>query len=182
MALSPTLWRTCRVLTGTTRLSLLRRIIRNPGQSVSELAAAEKIDLARASQELRSLQARGIASVERRGRTVRYYPESDPLVASAKPILRALQEACAKYPPAGDEQTVALAQGLSHARRIAVVQALQAGPRKFQALQAAVQIPGQTLWHHLRFLEAGGWVERTRGQWRLAPNDHPLAKCLLKLI
>ena len=182
MALSPSLRRTCRVLAGGTRLALLRRIIKHPGLSVSELAAAEKIDLARASQELRRLQARGLVGVEREGRRVRYYPEPDPLVASAKPLLRALQEACAKYPPAGDEQTAALAQGLSHARRIAVVQALQAGPRKFQALQAAVQIPGQTLWHHLRFWEAGGWVERTRGQWRRAPDDHPLAKCLLKLI
>ena len=51
MALSPTLWRTCRVLSGTTRLSLLQRIIRSPGLCVSDLAAAEGISLGRASQE-----------------------------------------------------------------------------------------------------------------------------------
>ena len=79
MALSPTLWRTCRVLAGGTRLALLRRVIKHPGLSVSELVAAEKIDLARASQELRRLQARGIVDVEREGRRVRYFPEPDPL-------------------------------------------------------------------------------------------------------
>ena len=41
MALSPTLWRTCRILSGGTRLALLRRVIKHPGLSVSELAAAE---------------------------------------------------------------------------------------------------------------------------------------------
>ena len=182
MALSPTLWRTCRMLAGATRLALLRRIVQCPGQSVTELAASEKIDLARASQELRRLQARGIVSVEREGRYVRYYPEADPLVSSAKPILRALQEACAKWSPTSDETTARLAQGLAHTRRIAVVQALRDGPRPFGNLQAAVQFPGQTLWHHLRILEAGGWAERERGRWKLARNGHPLAACLLKLI
>ena len=182
MALSPTLWRTCRVLSGGTRLALLRRVIKHPGLSVSELAAAEKIDLARASQELRRLQARGIVGVEREGRRVRYFPEPDPLVASAKPLLRALQEACAKYPPAGDEQTARIAQGLAHERRIAVVRALRAEPRSFLVLQGAVQIPGQTLWHHLRLLAAGGWVEQDGRTWKLAEADHPLAKCLLKLL
>ena len=70
---------------------MLQRIIRSPGLCVSDLAAAEGISLGRASQELRRLQSRGLVRVERILRYVRYYPESDPLVASAKPILEAMK-------------------------------------------------------------------------------------------
>lgn len=38
--LNPTLWRTCRMLAGTTRIRLLRELHTHPGQSVSELARA----------------------------------------------------------------------------------------------------------------------------------------------
>ena len=38
MALHPTLWRTCRVLAGPTRLRLLRRVIARPGLTVQQLA------------------------------------------------------------------------------------------------------------------------------------------------
>ena len=38
--LNPTLWRTCRVLSGENRIKLLRQIHDHPGQAVSELALA----------------------------------------------------------------------------------------------------------------------------------------------
>jgi predicted transcriptional regulator len=181
MTLSPTLWRTCRVLSGSTRLALFRRISKNPGLSVGALARAERISLGRTSQELRRLQSRGIVSVKRTGRFVRYYPEPDPSVPSAPLVLRALQETCARFRASADDRTARLAAGVSHEKRLAMVRALQVGPLAVHEMQAVLKIPAQTLWHHLRFLETGGWVERERGRWKLAPNDHPLAKCLLKL-
>ena len=182
MTLSPTLWRTCRVLSGSTRLALFRRIVKNPGLSVGALAKAEQISLGRASQELRRLQSRGIVSVERTGRFVLYFPEPDPSVSSAQPVLRALQETCARFGAPADERTARLAAGVAHEKRLALVRALQARPLAVHEMQAALKIPVPTLWHHLRFLEIGGWVERERGKWKLAPNDHPLAKYLLKLV
>ena len=182
MTLSPTLWRTCRVKSGSTRQALFRRIAKNPGLSVGALAKAERISLGRASQELRRLQSRGIVSVERTGRFVLYYPDPDPSVSSAQPVLRALQEICERFGASADERTARLAAGVSHEKRWAMVRVLQAGPLAVHEMRAALKIPVPTLWHHLRFLEIGGWVERERGKWKLAPNDHPLAKCLLKLV
>ena len=182
MGLSPTLWRTCRVLSGETRMALFRRIVETPGQTVSALAKAEEISLARASQELRRLQSRGLVGVERSGRFVRYYPEADPLVSSAKPLLRAMQEACARYPAAGDRRSTLLAKGVSHAKRMALVQALRAGPLEFGEMQARLDLPEQTLRHHVRFLAEGGWVERQEGKWGLVPGEHPLAMALMKLM
>ena len=181
MALSPSLWRTCRILSGPTRLALLRRIVRNPGLAVGALAKAEGISYGRASQELRRLQSRGIVGVKRSGRFVRYYPVPDPLVSSAGPILLALQETCARAGPAMVEKTARLAHGVSHEKRLAVVRALRAGALAVPELQAALKIPTPTLWHHLRFLKAGGWIARKQGKWELAPSKHPLAQCLLTL-
>ena len=182
MALSPTLWRTCRVLSGTTRVALLRRIVALPGQTVSALAAAETISLARASQELRRLQSRGLVGVGRTGKFVRYFPEADPLVPSAKPLLRAMQEAFGRHPASKDGQTAALAKGVSHEKRIALVKALKEGVMGVAELQARLGIPAQTVWHHLRFLSAGGWVEHRGRTWALGALGHPLAKSLLKLM
>lgn len=182
MGLSPTLWRTCRVLSGKTRVSLFRRVVETPGQTVTELAKAEGISLARASQELRRLQSRGLVGVERSGRFVRYYPEADPLVSSAKPLLRAMQEACARVPAAEDRQITLVAKGVSHAKRMALVQALREGPMEFGEMQARLDMPEQTLRHHVRFLIAGGWVGRQEGKWGLAPSTHPLAKALMGLM
>ena len=182
MGLSPTLWRTCRVLSGATRVALFRRIVETPGQTVSGLAKGEKISLARASQELRRLQSRGLVGVERTGKFVRYYPEADPLVSSAKPLLRAMQEACGRYSASKDGQTAALAKGVSHEKRIALVKVLSEGAMSVAELQTRLGMPAQTVWHHLRFLSAGGWVEHRGRKWALAALGHPLATSLLKLM
>ena len=182
MALSPTLWRTCRVLAGPTRLALFRGLARHPGCAVSELADEAGISLPRASQELRRLQSRGLVAVERTGRFVRYYPEPDPLVSSAKPILRAMLEFFARNDASCDPQLALLAQGLGHARRIEMIRALRTGPMDLQTLQTRVQVPMATLRHHFKFLAEGGWVRRNGPRWELATAESPLAKTLLKLL
>ncbi len=181
-SLSPTLWRTCRILSGPTRLALIRRIIGKPGQCVSELAKAERLSWPRASQELRRLQSRGLVQVERTGRYVRYYPEADPLVSSAKPLLRALQEICARFPPEEDEGIAAMAKGLSHAKRLEIVRVLSQDSFGFPAWRARTRMPTATLWRHLGILEEAGWIRRNGRTWKLAANETPLAKCLLKLL
>ena len=79
MALHPTLWRTCRVLAGPTRLRLLRRVIARPGLTVQQLADAQDIGKSRASQELRRLQSRGLIQARRKSARVAYHPVPDPL-------------------------------------------------------------------------------------------------------
>jgi DNA-binding transcriptional ArsR family regulator len=182
MNLNPALWRTCRILLGKMRLSLLRRVAKRPGQTVSQLAEAEGISRPRASQELRRLQSRGLLRADRKGRFLIYQLIPDPQVASAKPILQAMCDTFSRFPPSADEQTIRIAAGLSHARRIAIVRQLRKGSCNVHGLQNAVQIPFRTLSHHLRLLHKGGWVQREGRDWELAPNDFPLAKCLMELL
>lgn len=180
--LSPTLWRTCRILSGATRLSLFRRIIEIPGQCVSTLAQAERISRPRASQELRRLQSRGLVRVERLWRYVRYYPESDPLVSSAEPLLQAMRATFRQIPPERDGEIAKTAMGLSHGKRIAIVRIVREGPIDSHGLAAQLRIHVETVRHHLNFLEDGGWVQRTGKIWALRASDLPLAKCLMKLL
>ena len=181
-ALNPTLWRTCRILAGTTRLALLRRLLQAPRQTVSQLAAAEKLSLPRASQELRRLQSRGFLQAERSGARVIYRPQPDPQVASAAPILQAVHEMFTRFPAAVDEQIVSTATGLSHVRRVKIAQILRQGPARPPDLQRQTSIPAVSLWRHLRELQACGWAVCDGQVWVLAANDSPLAKCLLQLL
>ncbi len=182
MEWTPTLWRTCRVLAGPTRLELLRRILETPDPCVTELAEALDISETRASQELRRLQARGLVQAARVGRHMRYRPVPDPNVASAKPLLAAMKTALAPCSPELDEQTFGVARAFSHERRLSIARALLNGPRLAVELHDGLGIPSMALHRHLRTLRAGGVVRRSKGRWELAPNPHPLAKTMKSLL
>ncbi|NCA81729.1 MAG: ArsR family transcriptional regulator [Opitutae bacterium] len=179
MILTPTLWRTSRVLAGPTRLDLLRRILAGAGPGVSEFAAAAGLSEPRASQELRRLQARGLVQMVREGRHVTYRPVPDAKVPSAKPLLAAAKAALAKRP---DEETIRVAQAFGHDRRLRIVRELMNGPRPARELAAAAGIPEMALFRHLRPLKEGGVARRTKNGWELAPNSHPLAKAMKALL
>ena len=179
MELTPTLWRTSRVLAGSVRLNLLRHILGGGGPCVTELAAAAGLSEPRASQELRRLQARGLVRAVRQGRYLVYRPEPDPKVPSAKPLLAAARTALAGRP---DAETIRVARAFGHDRRLTIVQTLRRGPQPASVLPAVADIPAQALFRHLRVLQAGGVVRRTKHGWELAPAGHPLAKALLQLL
>ncbi len=150
--------------------------MREPGRTVGELAEAEGVSLPRASQELRRLQSRGFLRAERVGAFVRYRPEPDPQVSTARPILEALARA-------GEEEGIRfVAGGLSHPRRVDIVRELKRGARAEGALQAAVEQPLISMRRHLRELRRRGWVEREGRRWKIAALEHPLAKCLLRAV
>ena len=182
MELRPTLWRTCRVLAGKTRLQLFRRVIHSPGQSVTDLADQTGIGCSLASQELRRLQSRGLLRSERTGAYVQYVPESDPLVVDARPILTAMITTFAQYSPAEDKQARHIAAALSHPRRIAILKELLNGPRNIHALQATLHIPVRALYRHLTTLQDGKLIGQSRRVFRATHNAHPLAKCLVDLV
>lgn len=182
MALHPTLWRTCRVLAGPTRLKLLRLVVATPGITVSRLAEDAGIGLSRASQELRRLQSRGLLQVERKGPFVHYLPEPDPLVPDAKPLLLALKATFARTATSKDAHIPPMAAALSHPRRILILRELCDGPRTIPMLQAALHISFSTLFQHLRTLEHGHLVQRQIPVYRLARLSHPLAKALLERV
>jgi len=182
MQLTPTLWRTCRILSGPTRLELLRLILKTPDQCVKELVAAVGFSESRISQELRRLQSRGLVKAVRSGRWVRYRPVSDPKVFSAKPILLAMKAALADSSPKADEETIRVAQAFTHKRRLNIVCELLKGPLPIPALQSALGISQQSLFRHIRKLKAGGVIQQRGRVWEIAPHSHPLVQCILGML
>lgn len=180
--LNPTLWRTCRVLAGATRLRLLQRLLKDPGRTVSALAEAEQISRPRASQELRRLQSRGLLRAERRGAEVRYWPLPDPQVGSAAPILRALEKGLHTASAAGREEIRRLAAGPAHPRRVEILRVLQAGPQTVKDLCRITQIPFRAMHRHLHCLQASGWAMADAERWQMQIPPHPLADCLRRLL
>lgn len=182
MELTPTLWRTGRVLAGPTRLELLGRIIASPNQCVGELAEATGLAETRASQELRRLQARGLVQAVRSGRWVRYRPVPDPKVPSAKPLLEAMKAALARHPSEGDAQTIPVAKAFSHERRLKMLRWLENGPCGGEELRFMAGLSKPALFRHLQVLKRGGLVRRTKNGWEWTPNPHPLAKAMRSLL
>jgi DNA-binding transcriptional ArsR family regulator len=181
-ALNPTLWRTCRVLSGQTRLRLLRRILDQPGQAVSQLAAEVQIGISDASQELRRLQSRGLLQVDRQGPFVFYRLAPDPQVSSAAPLLKALKASLADSSPAQEEAIIRIATALSHARRIAIAKELLRGPQTTTGLEIHLRIRRNALNRHLRILVDSGFLRRNGKQLVLEPATHPLAQALVRLL
>jgi DNA-binding transcriptional ArsR family regulator len=180
--LNPTLWRTCKMLAGQTRIRLLRQLFSHPGECVSALGKRAEIKVSAASQELRRIQSRGLLQAERRGVHLIYRLAADPQVSSAAPLLKAIQTACATLPPERDGEMAVIAAGLAHERRIRIVRALLGGSLSKSALQCAVRIPDHPFHAHVDTLLESGFVIRSHNRLHVAVPDHPLAKALAKLL
>ena len=146
------------------------------------LAEAADLSLPRTSQELRRLQSRGLVQAVRSGRWVRYRPVPDPQVPSAKPLLAAMKAALARNSQEADAQTIRMAKAYSHQRRLDIVRELLGGSCSVSQIQSVTGIRGMALFRHLRTLKKGGVVRRRGKCWELAPNAHPLAKCMEGLL
>ncbi|MGD9781223.1 MAG: hypothetical protein AB7V14_03620 [Kiritimatiellia bacterium] len=180
--MNPTLWRTCRMLSGATRVQLLRQLHARPGRTVSELARAAGVGVSDASQELRRIQSRGLLQADRRGSFVRYRFGADPQVSSASPLLRALRRALAEFPEERDADIVRIAQGLAHPRRIAIARALRQSPRKERELAEALGLALSSARPHVAGLVRSGLARRSGGWLVLDPMRHPLAQALVRLL
>ena len=154
--LHPTLWRTCRILSGKTRLQLFRRVIATPDQSVTALAKQLDISVPRTSQELRRLQSRGLLQAVRRNQNVLYRPVPDALVSTAAPLLAAMQQTFQHYPESRDDETARIATGLAHTRRLVLMRLLLVSPMDEQTLEDLSGIKRDALLRHLKLLEQAG--------------------------
>lgn len=180
--LNPTLWRTCKMLAGHTRIKLLREMGSHPGESVSSLGRRVGIREPAASQELRRIQSRGLLQTERQGPRLIYRLAADSQVSSAAPLLKAIRSALDQFPPERDMEMCVIAAGLAHERRIRIFRFLLGGPRALRDLPFAVHIPAHPFQVHLRTLQAGGFVVRVDNQVSATVPNHPLARALAKLI
>ena len=178
--LNPTLWRTCRMLSGTTRLRLLRAMHAQPGQNVSQLARALNLGLSAASQDLRRIQSRGLLRAEHRGLALIYRFGADPQVRSTAPLLKALTTTLATRSPDQDAVMQAIAFSFAHPKRIAILKSLLQSPKSVYALQKEIRTSFCNLQRHLRIILAGGLARRDHRVFRFVPPAHPLAKALVR--
>ena len=180
--LNPTLWRTCKLLSGQTRIRLLRQLHQHPGRNVSELGASVGIQRANASQELRRIQSRGLLKSARRGCPLVYVMSPDPQVASAAQLLKAIEAALTSRPPERDLEMCVLANGLAHERRIRIAQALLVSPRSISDLGPIVNIPTPSLAKHVHALINSGFAVKRNRLVHFTEPRHPLARALVVLL
>lgn len=180
--LNPTLWRTCKMLAGRTRIKLLRELYAHTGEDVSTLGKRVQIGHAAASQELRRIQSRGFLQARRLRNHVIYQMAADPQVSSAQPLLKAIQTALDHFPPERDEEMCKIAAGLSHERRIQIARYLLKTPQPMSELPYALHIPMHPFQKHWETLRASGFVVRSGDQAHFDVPAHPLAKALAQLL
>lgn len=155
--LQPTLWRTCRVLANRTRLQMLGLLLQHPDQTVSAVADQLKLSLPAASQNLRALEARGLLTVRRVSRRVKYRIGTGPSGEATRELIGALRRAFRRG-PAPVETLFNLATAFTQPRRIEIFRALQQEPQSRRQLKALTGMSSRALARHLRKLEARGFV------------------------
>ena len=177
--LRPTLWRTCRVLASETRLRLLWLLFKNEGLCVADLAALTGISEQNASNQLRALNARGLITPRRQNLRVFYHPEPNTEVEHAQTLLDALRAWCEsnmRFPA-----IIRQATAFTHERRILIMRALQEGPASLGDLHERTGIPLPSLTHHLKKLEARGFVRRGYGTYYQNTPGNPFGRVLKKV-
>jgi len=177
--LTPTLWKTCRMLSHAGRLACLRMVIQRPGLCVGMLAQELDVPENYASIMLRALQARGLIRAVRQSRWVYYYPLPDPMVASAAPILQALSQ---KLLDEGvtEKSIIRILTAFTHPRRLSILCYLR--DRRVatsKAMSPALNISQQALSRHLTKLAMRGLIKLEGQFWRFIPSTDYLVKTLL---
>ena len=181
-SLSPTLWRTCRVLANSSRLRCLKAVLKCPGRTVEDVAAAVGLTEDKASLALRSLQSRGLLSSKRRSRWLHYHPETDPAVVSADSFLDAAMRALIDQRMAEQDVGTAM-QAYTHPRRIAIVRAVaHADDLQPADLCEMLDISPQAMSRHLGKLTSLGVVLVTKKGCMLSSSRSDLAEALLRIM
>lgn len=178
--LHPTVWRTCRVLAGATRLRLLRLLMASRTLSVTEAAGRLGISMSRTSQELRRLNSRGLLAATRRGPEVWYRIQPDPEVPDAAAMTEAIRAGLQRKGPAADAEFARVAFGYAYPRRLQVVRLLLDRPMGPVPLARATGIPLRSLMRHLRILVDRRLLRAVDGCYHIVSGPHPLQKAILR--
>ena len=177
--LTPSLWRTCRVLANARRLILLRSVCIDGSGNVSELAQRTGLQVEKASMHLRLLQSRGLLRAGRVGPRVYYAARADPLVRHAGPMLAVLRRAVVKE-SANDMRRVFTC--FTHPRRQILVRCLASGPCDGDVLAARCRMSHSAAFRHLDKLQRRGIVSRDEdGVYTLLRPATLLGRRLLRI-
>ena len=186
--LSPTLWRTCRVLMNEVRLRLLWAVVRYADQlNVTGISRELGMPQPIATMGLRALQARGLIGVRRERYSVYYNLKTDRSLPEATRLREAFRRYFESTELADDwtAQMMVLLKAFTHFNRLAMLRRLAVGEATKADLEKASGVVVKTVEHHLRHLSRAGLIEvqETSGGvsvYRLAKPSHPVAQELLR--
>mgnify|MGYP001584433784 FL=1 len=176
--LHPTLWRTCRVLANVWRLRILELLFRQPGQSVTRIAARLQIPISLASRYLRDLNARGLLQRSQRGFMVQYAPAANRSIPYAALLLTALERTY-EQPRDAEVSIFRLATAFTHPRRVVIARVLASGPLSGAELCRRTGISRSALKRHLKKLRSRGLIQVTPEGFALTRTTSPLASALI---
>jgi DNA-binding transcriptional ArsR family regulator len=155
--LQPTLWRTCRVIANAARLEIFAFLLKNPGQPVTSVAEHFNISLSSASEHLRLLESRGLLSVQRARRWVKYRVVPSDRENPGSALAIAMKTVFQRDRNAA-QSIFKSATAFTHPRRVEVFRLLRDGPKSFDQLRHASRISLWALYRHLKKLEVRGFV------------------------
>ncbi len=178
--MQPTLWRTCRALANRRRLEMLRLLMRYPGLTVSAVSRRLHLSLPVTSSYLRALEARGLLTVQRNGRWVKYSPGSTVTSSLTAGLIAAIQ-ATFEGDPHALPHVFKLATAFTHPTRILIIQILRTQPHSLAQLQARTHLSRWALLRHVRKLEARGFIKTMDDFLILAKPSDQLGQALLCL-
>ena len=176
----PTLWRTCRAIANRSRLEIFGSLVRQPGQTVSAVAAGLQLSLSAASEYLRSLEARGLIKVRRAGRKVEYRPGPTLRGGPVQSLAAAMRRTC-EYHAHPLETIYRLATAFTHPRRIEIFRVLQPAPKTLAQIKEETRISDRALLRHLRKLEARGFVSCHLGFCSVVKRSDAFGRALARL-
>lgn len=173
--LAPTMWRTCRALANTRRLTLFRKLVERTRGTVAELAEATGYPEPSTSLMLRQLQARGLLHATRSGREVYYRIGANPDVAHAEAMLQALLQAL----PHQDNASICRSlTAFTHTRRITLARLLAAGLHDARWLAGMGGMSRQACLRHMAKLVDRGYVVETENGYRCVRPAQALDRAL----
>jgi predicted transcriptional regulator len=177
--LHPTLWRTCRVLANRKRLQILAFVFQNPGKTVSFISNEVRLPMPVASNYLRSLEARGILTVQRIANRVKYFPATGKS-ATSKELVIALRKVFYRQNEAID-MIFKTVTAFTHPRRVEIYRALQGKALSFEHLRNITHISTPALRRHLNKLKSRAFVAVESNRFVPRHQTNALAQQLARM-
>ena len=160
---------------------MLKLLLRQPGQTVSAVAGHLNLSLPVASQGLRALEARGLLTLRRAGRTVEYRP-SAPTAGETEATQEFIPAIRLAFRQDSDpvKSLFRLATAFTHPRRIEIFRALKKEAGTVAQLKRTTRIPTWTLLRHLKKLEARGFVACLEGTYVTTTPPDAFGRALVR--
>jgi predicted ArsR family transcriptional regulator len=182
--LSPTLWRTARVIANRNRIAMFRALLLSSGKTVEEVASETGLSMATASLYLKALQARGLVQATRISRFVSYRAVPDPSAEITPKVFSLLCNAF-KVWVLSDDDVFRAFTAYTHPRRIAIIRFLSATSQAVttREIAAGTGMSTDAAWRHLGKLTRRGILAHENGGWRISGTPpNPLAESLRCLV